>query len=89
MIWYGRWVSMYKNGDVVQFIPKSDGRIHIGNLKLVGEYCTSEQVKIIDRKGIEYSTKDILIISPFSKWYKDRQDELYDSILEHYYKEDD
>lgn len=85
MIWYGRWVSMYKNGDVVQFIPKSDGKIHIGNLKIFGEYCTREQYVITDKEGIEYSPKDILIISPFSYWHRDRQDELYDIILNHYY----
>ena len=40
---------------------------------------------VIDKEGIEYSPKDILIISPFSDLYRERQNDLYDIILNHYY----
>lgn len=80
MIWYGRWVSSYKDGDLVQFVKKSDGKIGIGALRLPDVHF-SERYFVEDKFGKTYTNNELLVVSPFNYWYRDHSDLLYDAIL--------
>lgn len=82
MLWYGRWVTSYKDGDVVQFIKKCDGKIGVGVMKLPRGYFTSEWY--IETKGVCLHEEDVLVVSPFEYWYRDNQDKMYDAFLENF-----
>ena len=84
MIIYGRWVSSYKNGDIVQFILRDCGKISIGKIDLGGDYFTSDKFRVKTKDGKVYKSSDILVISPFNSYYRNNQDDLYKVLLESY-----
>ena len=38
MLFYGKWVSSYKNKDVVFVISKDNGKTYVGELSFQGEF---------------------------------------------------
>ncbi|QVG64116.1 hypothetical protein Herod_00052 [Acinetobacter phage Herod] len=84
MIIYGKWVSSYRDGDLVQFIPRDCGRVLVGKLKLNSEYYNSEKSTIVTEEDRAYRPSEILVLSPYNSYYINNQDDLYDVILESY-----
>ena len=82
LCWYGRWVTSYKDGDLIQAVQSKDGKIIIGRIKLPdGHFSDSWYVETREARLHE---NDLLVVSPFDYWFRDNQDKLYDAILNMY-----
>ena len=82
LCWYGRLVTSYKDGDLIQAVQSKDGKIIIGRIKLPdGHFSNSWYVETREARLHE---NDLLVVSPFDYWFRDNQDKLYDAILNMY-----
>ena len=79
-VWYGRWVTSYVDGDVVQILLKENGKIVVGRLVLPEKHF-SDSWYVATRESI-ITGEDILVVSPFDYWYRDNSDKLYDAYIE-------
>ena len=80
MLWYGRWVTSYKNGDKVLFIDKCDKTLKKGILLLPEEHFTSNW--LICDEDISYKN-DVQMVCPDNVWYDTNRDRILSDFKEH------
>lgn len=86
MLWYGRWVTSYKDNDDVQFILNENGKIGIGKIKLPDDYFTQNWFIVF--KNTTLTKKDVICVSPYEHWYKDNQEKMYDAVLNNWLRKE-
>lgn len=79
-LWYGRWVSSYKNRDEVMFIDSDETKLLRGYLQLPSGHFTEEWYII---SSGSYYKDNVKLVCPLNRWYEDHTSNIFIAFKKH------